>query len=193
MLFYDAKDIISGAYYELGNISVKLADYFNKGYGKSDAFKKLVKKGILIDSELEYLFEHVVYNTDGTIKQVIRSTDEQINKSLRYLTDITGIKNTAAVPVLKKIYVLKGPIGSSSGGSSEGAFIYKGGWAGSTNVLPTGTIKAGWCWNVINSTTTLLGPDGGIIPMGMMILALVDDPGTNPADTSKWKILSGVA
>jgi hypothetical protein len=194
MLFNDAKDIISGAYYELGDITLKLANYFDNGYGKSDAFKKLVKKGILIDSELEYLFEHVVYNTDGTIQQVIRSTDIQINKSLRYLTDISGIKNIAAVPVFRKRYILRSPVSgsSSSGGSVAGGLIYKGGWAGATNVLPTGAIEAGWCWRVTSNTTTLLGPDGGIIPSGMMLLALIDNPGADPSDTTKWLILSGI-
>lgn len=95
----------------------------------------------------------------------------------------------------KKRYILKGPpLGSNGGGSTSvvGALILRGGWNGSTNIMPTGTILKGYVWNVTHSTTTLLGPDGGIIPNGMMLLALIDSPGGDPSDTTKWQILSGI-
>lgn len=96
----------------------------------------------------------------------------------------------------KKRYILKNPPVNTvfvSGGEVIGGLKLIGNWAGSTNIMPLGTIKAGYMWSVVSNTTTLLGPDGGVIQAGMMILALVDDPGGNPADTTKWKIMAGVS
>ena len=99
----------------------------------------------------------------------------------------------------KKRYILRTPPGSNEVVAEPvvGGVILQGNWDGSTNVLPTlgrlsDAIKAGYIWNVAGSTTSLLGPDGGIIPDGMMILALVDTPGALASDKTKWKILSGV-
>jgi len=88
--------------------------------------------------------------------------------------------------------------GGGTGGNIDGLpFAYQGDWEGSTNLAPTvsasgAMIKAGHIWNVNSNTTTLLGPDGGIIPKGNMLLALVDSPGANTADDTKWKIIAGV-
>jgi len=71
---------------------------------------------------------------------------------------------------------------------NDGAFRIIGDWEGSTNVIPTGTIKKGYAYVCVSSTTTLLGPDTGIIPQGSMILALVDNPGESLSDQTKWRI-----
>jgi len=100
----------------------------------------------------------------------------------------------------KKRYILKQPpIGiSSEVVVAVGMMVLQGNWYGSTNVVPvlgklSDAIKSGYIWNVISSTTSLLGPDGGIIPEGAMLLALIDNPGADPADKTKWKILYGAA
>lgn len=88
--------------------------------------------------------------------------------------------------------------GEGSGTTIDGLpFAYQGNWEGSTNVAPTlstsgATIKAGMIWSVNSNTTTLLGPDGGIIPKGNMLLALVDSPGADTTDDTKWRIIAGI-
>jgi hypothetical protein len=66
---------------------------------------------------------------------------------------------------------------------TEGAWIVKGNWDGSTNAFPTGTIKKGYQYFNTANTTSLLGPDGGIIPAGTIIVAKIDDPGQS---ISNW-------
>jgi hypothetical protein len=80
---------------------------------------------------------------------------------------------------------------------SDGTMIFQGDWDGSTNLVPTAgitqaTIRKGYFWNNTANTTTLLGPDGGIIPAGYMLMALVNSPGADPADTTKWRIIAGI-
>jgi hypothetical protein len=100
----------------------------------------------------------------------------------------------------KKRYILKQPPISSGNDVviASGMMVLQGNWEGSTNVVPTlgklsDAIKSGYIWNVNSSTTSLLGPDDGIIPEGTMLLALIDNPGADPADKTKWKILYGAA
>lgn len=65
---------------------------------------------------------------------------------------------------------------------TEGVWITKGNWDGSTNLLPTGIIKKGYLYFNTTNSTSLLGPDGGIIPAGTVIVAKVDDPGQTIAN-----------
>ena len=58
-----------------------------------------------------------------------------------------------------------------------GAWIVKGNWDGSTNVFPNVSVKKGYQYFNTANTTTLLMPDGGIIPAGAIIVARVDNPG----------------
>lgn len=64
----------------------------------------------------------------------------------------------------------------------EGAWITKGNWDGSTNLFPTGTILKGYLYFNTTNSTSLLGPDGGIIPAGTVIVAKIDDPGQTVAN-----------
>jgi|JI9StandDraft_1071089.scaffolds.fasta_scaffold18813_3 hypothetical protein len=75
----------------------------------------------------------------------------------------------------------------------DGQFRIIGDWEGNTNAAPTGVIKKGYAYNCVSSTTTLLGPDNNIIPVGAMIIALVNNPGSTLSDVTKWKILLGVS
>jgi len=100
----------------------------------------------------------------------------------------------------KKRYILKRPPISNEGSVAlpTGMMVLQGDWDGSTNVLPTlgrlsDAIKSGYMWRVSESTTTMTGPDAGIIPEGALILAMVDSPGADPADKTKWQILYGAA
>mgnify|MGYP003539832491 len=76
---------------------------------------------------------------------------------------------------------------------NDGAFRIIGDWEGNTNLVPTGTIKKGYAYNCVSATTTLLGPDNNIVPVGAIIFALVDNPGGNLSDVTKWKILLGIS
>jgi len=58
-----------------------------------------------------------------------------------------------------------------------GAWIVKGNWNGSTNVFPSVSIRKGYQYLNTADSTTLLMPDGGIIPKGAIIVARVDNPG----------------
>jgi len=79
---------------------------------------------------------------------------------------------------------------TGGGGGSGGAFnIFD--WDGQTNVAPTGALK-GYFYRNTSNTTTLLGPDGGIIPAGNVLIALVDNPSGNIWDKTQWAELGGV-
>lgn len=62
---------------------------------------------------------------------------------------------------------------------SSGQFVYKGDWDASTNLFPSGVIKKGFAYSASDASTTLLMPDGGIIPVGTMIVAKIDSPATS--------------
>lgn len=73
-----------------------------------------------------------------------------------------------------------------------GVWVDCGAWNGSTNLFPTaggtgaaGAIKKGNTFENTTDTTTLFGPDGGIINAGATIRALVDTPGQTLAN---WRI-----
>jgi hypothetical protein len=61
--------------------------------------------------------------------------------------------------------------------SNVGAWTIKGNWDASTNTFPSGTILKGYQYFSTHNSTTLLMPDGGIIPKGTIIVARVDNPG----------------
>ena len=77
------------------------------------------------------------------------------------------------------------------------AVIYCGEWDLSSNTVPTtggtgagGSIMKGNEFRVAVSSTTLEGPDGSPIVKGYMARALVDAPGTDLTDETKWLIYS---
>lgn len=65
---------------------------------------------------------------------------------------------------------------------TEGVWITKGNWDGSTNLLPEGIVKKGYLYFNTANSTTLLGPDGGPIVAGTVIVAKVDNPGQTIAN-----------
>lgn len=74
----------------------------------------------------------------------------------------------------------------------------QGDWDASTNMAPTvgalgQVIEDGFLWQVRNNSTTLKGPDGGIIPDGAILVAISGSPGIDTTDKTKWKIFYGVA
>ena len=71
----------------------------------------------------------------------------------------------------------------------EGAWIVKGNWDGSTNAFPNVNIRKGYQYLNTANTTTLLMPDGGIIPKGAIIVARVDNPGQT---VTNWYYLLSV-
>lgn len=70
-----------------------------------------------------------------------------------------------------------------------GHMVLIGDWQGSTNLLPSTNVKKGYAWTLVSSTTTLFGPDGGIIPAGTIIVAKVDNPGQ---DITKWNFIVSI-
>lgn len=79
--------------------------------------------------------------------------------------------------------------GGSGGGTAEDAWTVKGNWDGSTNVFPSGTVLKGYQYFNTANSTTLLMPDGGIIPAGAIIVAKVDSPGQT---VGNWYFLLSV-
>jgi hypothetical protein len=74
----------------------------------------------------------------------------------------------------------------------------QGDWDASTNVAPTlgalgQPIEDGFLWQVRNNSTTLKGPDGGIIPDGAVLVAITALPGADTTNKTKWKIFYGVS
>jgi len=65
---------------------------------------------------------------------------------------------------------------------ADGVWITKGNWDGSTDLFPTGIIKKGYLYFNTTNSVTLLGPDGGVIVAGTVIVAKVDDPGQTIAN-----------
>jgi len=100
MLFNEITNIIALSYSELGSIGLTIARNFNNGYSKSQKQKLLIKNARLIQMELKTVLDHVVYDDDGNVSHLIRSTDEQINKSLTYLIDLTEIQDYSTGPTL---------------------------------------------------------------------------------------------
>ena len=96
----------------------------------------------------------------------------------------------ASVSATKSGNRLTVTITGGGGAASAGTWVSQGNWDGSTNVLPLvgrlgDSIKEGYTWENTANTTTLLGPDGGIIAAGMTIRAKVDNPGTN---INNWRV-----
>lgn len=100
MLFNEIENIIALSYSELGSTGHLIAKNFNNGYGKSKSQKILFRKGKLIQMELKTVLDHVVYDDDGNVTGLLRSTDEQINKSLTYLIDLSEIQDYSTGPTL---------------------------------------------------------------------------------------------
>lgn len=65
---------------------------------------------------------------------------------------------------------------------TEGVWITKGNWDGSTNLLPEGIVKKGYLYFNTTNSTTLLGPDGNVVTAGTVIVARVDNPGQTIAN-----------
>ena len=65
---------------------------------------------------------------------------------------------------------------------ADGVWITKGNWDGSTDLFPTGIINKGFLYFNTTNSVALLGPDGGIIAAGTVIVAKVDNPGQTVAN-----------
>lgn len=98
-----------------------------------------------------------------------------VNESI----DVNGTTVNCAITLL----------GSSGGGSADGSWINKGNWDGSTNVFPSSGVLKGWQYFNTANSTTLLMPDGGIIPAGAIIVAKIDNPGQT---VGNWYFLLSV-
>lgn len=72
---------------------------------------------------------------------------------------------------------------------TEGVWITKGNWDGSTNLLPEGIVKKGYAYFNTTNSTTLLGPDGNVVVAGTLIVAKVDNPGQT---ISNWYFMVSV-
>ena len=70
---------------------------------------------------------------------------------------------------------------------TDGVWVHKGDWDGSTDAFPNGAKKGYAYFNTANRTNLLM-PDGGIIPSGTYIVAKID----NPATVNDWMFFSSV-
>lgn len=97
---------------------------------------------------------------------------------------ITKVRIRNVKSILSNIFEVNG-----GGGSVDGAWIVKGDWDGSTNLFPNTSVLKGYQYRNTLNSTTLLMPDGGIIPAGTLIVAKIDNPGQT---VSNWYFLLGV-
>lgn len=84
---------------------------------------------------------------------------------------ITKVRIRNVKSILSNIFEVAGS------GSTEGAWVVKGDWDGSTNVFPNTSVLKGYQYRNTANSTTLLMPEGGIIPAGALIVAKIDSPG----------------
>lgn len=77
---------------------------------------------------------------------------------------------------------------------SDRASLSQGEWDASTNAVPTesaagGDILDGMYWyNLNHASTTLLGPDGGVINPYTKLTKITDGVSTDPADRGNWML-----
>jgi len=180
MLLENASDIISKSYSKQGDLVLLRMRNFNNGYGRSQKQKQLYDQSKMINLILGSVLDHVSLDSSGNIQYTLRSTDEQINRSLVALESVAEINRYATVPLL--FHKVKPSIITSQGSLPNGVWVEQGEWNGSTNLFPTvgalgDSVKKGYTWDNTANTTTLLGIDGGPIPAGATIMAKVDSPG----------------
>lgn len=96
---------------------------------------------------------------------------------------ITKVRIRNVKSILSNIFEVAGS------GSTEGAWVVKGDWDGSTNVFPNTSVLKGYQYRNTANSTTLLMADNNIIPAGAIIVAKVDNPGQT---ISNWYFLLGV-
>jgi len=131
-----------------------------------------------------------LYNDDGTWLSGSFEFYEEARDSSTPTETITITENGTPVTV------------TITGGGAEvaaGTFVFCGFWDLSGNTVPTtggtgagGAIEAGNFFRVAVSSTSLYGPDGSLIVKGYAALALVDTPGTDLTDETKWIIFSSL-
>jgi hypothetical protein len=97
---------------------------------------------------------------------------------------ITKVRIRNVKSILSNIFEVSG-----GAGSVEGAWVVKGDWDGSTNVFPNTSVLKGYQYENTANSTTLLMPDGGIIPAGAIIVAKIDNPGQT---VGNWLFLLSV-
>lgn len=194
MLLTNANDIISLSYSKLGDLALKRADNIKNGYGPSAAQKKNYEQSRMIELNLGSLLDHLSFDDNGNIVKTLRTTDEQVNRFLKVLESVSGINVYSTPPLLfnlpKKRYILKNQQVATATPLPVGIWIEQGAWDGSLNVFPVlgilgDSVKKGYTWEITVATTTLLGSDGGVIPVGATIRSLTDTPGQT---LSNWRI-----
>jgi hypothetical protein len=70
-----------------------------------------------------------------------------------------------------------------------GVITFKGDFSLAGNLFPGTAVKKGYQYYITASSTTLVGHDGGIIPIGSSIVARIDSPSTT--SYTDWLILMG--
>lgn len=193
MLLTEANDILAKSYSKLGDLAVLRARNISNGYGRSVSQRKLYEQSRMIELNLGSTLDHLLLDDSGNIVSVIRSTDEQINRFLKVLESVSEVDAFATPPLLhfpKKRYILKNQQIASTTPLPNGIWMEQGLWDGSFNTFPVlgalgDSVKKGYTWETSVATTSLLGSDGGIIPVGATIRSLSDTPGQT---LSNWRI-----
>ena len=113
------------------------------------------------------------------------------------LTDLLSYAGTERIVVIKGGIAYTLPASLLVSPPANGTVVYRSAISLASNLFPTtggtgtsGAIKKGNSFKVTTASTTLLGPDGGIIQVGTMIMALVDTPGQTVAN---WQLTPGTA
>lgn len=100
MLLQDAQSIIDRSYSKLGDLTLLRMRNQAKGYKNSDTQKKLYLQSRLIRLHLRSVLDHLLLDANGLIQYPIRSTDAQINQTLRQLQSAAEINKFSTSPTL---------------------------------------------------------------------------------------------
>lgn len=128
---------------------------------------------------------HVVYRDTGAanvlrVYELVAGTNSESSPDIIRPDDYNASTNA-------KVWKL-----AVIGGSTAGVWKMSGSWNASTNVVPSSgdsTVKQGFTYENGNHTSTsLLGPDGNVVLPYATLRALVDNPGTDLTDQTKWKL-----
>jgi hypothetical protein len=140
-----------------------------------------------IDSSVEDKQGELILTLLTSYRKKDSLTDKQLESILYDLRNLSGSYDFPTVnPIVGQeiVYYFQ-----ATNPETEGVWITKGNWDGSTNILPNGIVKKGYLYFNTTNSTSLLGPDGGIIAAGTVIVAKIDDPGQS---ISNWFFMVSV-
>lgn len=145
--------------------------------GSEASQKKVIGK----DSDTEDVQGELILRLLTAYRKKVSLSDAQLESilyDLRKLSEESLFPTVNPIVGQEIVYYFQ----DSQNAVADGVWIAKGNWDGSTDLFPTGIIKKGYLYFNTTNSIALLGPDGGVIVAGTVIVAKVDDPGQTVAN-----------